>query len=195
MTANAPRLVPPRLVERVLAPGADAAMTAMLRSWIAERAWPRRLLDVGVGTQSLLAAIGTAPVGVDHAAGRVRIFAARGGHGVVGTAIALPFSGGAFDAVLCAGLLHHLTDADARATLAEMLRVAGSRGRVAVFDSVLPEPAWRRPLAWTIRRADRGRHVRRAVAVQALLPEPTRWQTTRMTYAHTGLEGLWCTRG
>ncbi len=66
--------------------------------------------------------------------------------------------------------------------------------RIALFDSVPPEPAWRWPLAWAIRRADRGRFVRRADTVRALLPDPACWRTTRVTYAHTGLEGPWCTR-
>ena len=34
----------------------------------------------------------------------------------------------------------------------------------------------------------------RATALRALLPDAHRWYVTRLTYARTGLEGLWCTR-
>lgn len=185
---------PPCLVERVLAPGADAALLAMLRDWLTRAPRPGRVLDVGAGACSRLAATGLRVAAVDLSRRAVAAGATAGVPGIAATAIALPFADGAFDAVASIGLLHHLADSEARASLNEMVRVTRSGGRVAVFDAVLPEPAWRRPLAWAIRRADRGRFVRRAAALRALLPDPPRWRTTRVTYARTGLEGLWCTR-
>lgn len=104
--------------------------------------------------------------------------------GVAGSAVALPVTDAAFDAVMSAGLFHHLADEEARATRAEMIGVTRPEGRIALVDSVLPEPAWRRPLAWAIRRA---------AALRGLRPDTVRWQTTRVTYARTGREGL-CTR-
>ncbi len=184
------------LVERLLAPGADAALTEMMRAFLAGRPHPqgRAMLDVGVGTRSLVRAAGFAVVGLDQAPARVHAFRRSGGCGLVATATALPFVTGSFDVVVSVWLLHHLSDADARTALAEMLRVARPDGSVAVFDGVHPEPAWRRPFAWAVRRADRGRFMRRADALQALLPEPAAWRHRRLRYAWTGLEGLWCIR-
>lgn len=192
-TSAATRLAPPPLAARVLAPGADAALLAALGAWLA-RFHPERVLDVGVGTRSLLHALGCRAIGLDLAPRALQAFRSGGGTAVAGNAVALPFPDGAFDAVASIGLLHHLPDDAARAALTELVRVAGAHGRVALFDAVLPEPAWRRPFAWAIRRADRGRYVRRAAGLRALLPEPARWRTRRFTYARTGLEGLWCTR-
>jgi SAM-dependent methyltransferase len=194
MTQALGHVARPPLVERLLAPGADDVLLATLRGWIARGPRPRSLLDVGVGSRSLLRVAGFEPIGVDLSPRRARAYHRDGGRGIVGTAVMLPFANATFDLVVSCGLLHHLSDNDAHATLAEMPRVTRPGGRIAVFDSVLPEPAWRRPLAWAVRRADRGRFVRRGDDLQALLPEPTRWQCTRLTYTATGLEGLWCTR-
>lgn len=193
-TARALPATKPPLVERLLAPGADAILLDLLRSFIAAAPRPQSPLDVGVGGRSLLQAAGCAPVGIDLSPSHTRAFQRGGGPGVVGTAAALPFVSASFDLIASCGLLHHLADDEARAALTEMVRVTRPGGRLAVFDSVLPEPAWRRPVAWVVRRADRGRFVRDAAALLALLPERSRWQYTRLTYARTGLEGLWCTR-
>ncbi len=188
------RLPPPRLLERVLSPGADAALLATLREWVGGRDIGRAL-DVGVGERSLLAAAGAPTIGLDLAPARARAFAAHGGAvSVAGNALTLPFRDAAFDAVVSIGLLHHLPDADARAVLREVVRVTRPSGSILIFDSVLPEPAWCRPLAWAIRRADRGRFVRREKDLGALLPDRASWRTRRCTYSRTGLEGLWCTR-
>lgn len=186
-----PAILCPSIVERVLAPGADVVLLAMLRDWLAGVPRHGRVLDVGAGARSRVAAAGHRVVAVDT---DLRSAAANAA-GVAATAAALPFADGTFDAVASLGVLHHVSDADARATVREMLRVTRTGGRIALFDSVLPEPPWRHPLAWAIRRADRGRFVRRATALRALLPDAHRWYVTRLTYARTGLEGLWCTRG
>ena len=46
-----------------------------------------------------------------------------------------------------------------RQALDEMRRVCRGNGHVIVVDAVLPVRAWQRPLAYAIRRADRGRWV------------------------------------
>lgn len=185
----------PSLVERVLAPGADAALLALLRDWLVDVPRDGRVLDVGAGARSRVAAADHCAIAVDRHVPSVATGLAHGVPGVAATATDLPFADHTFDAVASLGLLHHLSDTHARATVREMLRVTHTDGRIALFDAVLPEPPWRRPLAWAIRRADRGRFVRRAAALRALLPEPRRWCVTRLTYARTGLEGVWCTRG
>lgn len=106
----------------------------------------------------------------------------------VGDATQLPYPGACFGAVWSIGLLHHLSDAAVRAALDEMVRVTAPGGRIHILDAVLPDPAWRRPLALAIRRLDRGRFMRRQPDWEALLPATVRWRTGRETYTATGLE-------
>ncbi len=177
--------------ERLLAPGALEALGRRLAHWL-ERPPRGAVLDVGAGDRSLLHALGLRPIGVDLARRRVAAFHRRDRLGIVADAASLPFGDATFDAVWSCGLLHHLPDAVVPAAVTEMMRVARPGGRVAILDAVLPEPAWRRPIAWTVRRMDRGRFVRRERVLAALLPPAETWHCTRITYARNGLEGLWC---
>jgi SAM-dependent methyltransferase len=152
------------------------------------------VLDVGCGPFSLLRRLGLEPLGLDRCEAHARSFRAAGSEACVGAASALPFAAKSFDAVVSLGLLHHLHDDEARLALGEMRRVARPRGTILVFDAVLPEPAWRRPLAWLIRRGDRGRFMRNEAELAALLASIGEWRSERFTYAGTGLEGLLCVR-
>lgn len=149
------------------------------------------MLDVGCGPFSLLWRLALKPVGVDRSTARIRAYRS-GGLGCVGSAAALPFAAGTFDAVASLGMLHHLGDDEAARALAEMRRVTKPGGPVVVFDAVLPEPAWRRPLAWAIRQADRGGFMRGEAALCELLSVAGTWHVDRFTYAATGLEGVVC---
>jgi hypothetical protein len=51
---------------------------------------------------------------------------------------------------------------------------------------------WQRPLAYAIRKRDRGRFVRSQAAFEALLPEFPRWSLKRGLYAYNGLEIIIC---
>jgi SAM-dependent methyltransferase len=170
------------LIEAVLAPGARADVAAGVRDRLPpiERQWR---LDVGCGFRSYLPTEGGIGVDLDEA----RVRASRG---VAANACALPFADGCFAGVLSVGLLHHLPDAAARQAIAEMLRV--SAGRVVVFDGVRPQSALARPLAALVRAMDRGRHMRLEAEVKALFGACAPWRFERVTYARTGLEGLWC---
>ncbi|HYL78870.1 MAG TPA: methyltransferase domain-containing protein [Bryobacteraceae bacterium] len=165
---------------RLLAPGGKRIITQHLQPH------PGRALDVGCGAWSCLSLIGMKPYGVDISADCVRVFH----RGVVASAIALPFVDGCFDSVWSFGLLHHLPDQDARAAICEMRRVTRAGGRTIVFDGVLPRRAWLRPLAWLIRRLDRGHWMRHRESLDALIDSTGAWQRQRFTYAYTGLEGV-----
>lgn len=183
-----------RLSQRLLAPGASRRLDALLRRHLppdtGRGGASPRALDVGSGPDSLLARLGLDPVGVDLSPRYARALA-RHGAAVAADARRLPFADGAFELVACCGLLHHLPDADVDAALAEMLRVAAPSGLVLVLDAVLPEPRWRRPIAWSLRRLDRGRWMRDARALEARLARAgADWRTVRETYAATGLECL-----
>lgn len=75
-----------------------------------------------------------------------------------------------------------------------MVRVCRGGGPVVVFHAVLPEPTWRRPVAWAIRACDRGSHMRTQERLQGLLPDRRKWSCELSTYALTGIEGVFCVR-
>jgi SAM-dependent methyltransferase len=164
--------------QRVLAPGAAAAIQDCVRRWIADHPGRGPYLDVGCGPRSRLAEAGVEAIGIDL----------HPGWGITASATQLPFAAGAFESVWSFGLLHHLPDPAAQRALAEMLRVTKPRGYVVVFDGVLPED-WR-PLAWLVRRLDRGSGFRSLRDHLDLLALYGTWQCERITYARTGLESV-----
>lgn len=89
-------------------------------------------------------------------------------------------------------MFHHLPDDLMQQALDEMRRVCRANGHVLVVDAVLPVRAWQRPLAYAIRRADRGRFVRSQAALESLLPERSQWSVERVPYSRTGLEIVIC---
>jgi SAM-dependent methyltransferase len=183
-----------RLQTAVFAPGAEAAILRRIEQVLQVLPPAQRLLDVGCGPRSWLFRAGLRPVGADVSLSYLGEYVRSGGCAVAASADALPIACGSFDGVWSLGLLHHLPDSVAAAALHEMLRVCKPGGSVVVFDAVLPQPPWRRPLAHTIRRCDRGRFMRSESALRALLPRQVDWQCERFTYARTGLEGLMCWR-
>lgn len=99
-----------------------------------------KVIDVGCGTGAMLvryAAAGCRVAGLDASAAMLSEARRRLGPDAlltVGEASALPFAAGGADLVV-ATMLFHTLPAEARvATLAEMARVAGRRGRVLVAD-------------------------------------------------------------
>lgn len=131
-------------------------------------------------------------MGLDRSLSSAAAFRRRGGVAVTASADALPFRDHRFDLVYSFGLLHHLDEETARRAVSEMIRVTSPEGETIVVDSVWPERAWRRPVAWALRRLDRGGWVRSQAGVEALLPDRAEWSCERFTYAWTGLEGVWC---
>lgn len=191
MTALAPWLY--RISQRVTAPGAEHRLREMLRLWLAGHPPLGRCLDVGCGPDSWLRLVGVKPEGVDADNCRVAAFARRNGRAVCASAMRLPFAGGEFDSVWSFGLLHHLSDEDARLTVKEMRRVTRPGGCLVVFDGVLPDAPWKHPLAAALRRMDCGHWMRSQAALEKLLAPSGDWERRRLTYALTGLEGLLCT--
>lgn len=178
-----------RLLQRLLAPGAEPAIARRLSG----QSRGGLSLDAGCGPTSWLWPAGNAPYGVDICLDFARAFHRRSGRAVVASATALPFRTGCFDDVWSFGLLHHLSDGDARAAIREMRRVTRDGGQTVIFDAVLPRRAWTRPLAALLRKLDRGSWMRREETLQALLTTSAdSWSYERITYAYTGLEGLWC---
>ncbi len=180
-----------RISQYILGPGAENDLRLGFHNSLRQIPPNSRVLDVGCGPHSWLWGEGLHPVGLDISISYSRAFRERGETAVNGSAMALPFPVGSFHAVWSAGLLHHLPDSFARDAVIEMVRVTSPTGFCLIFDSVLPEPAWKRPIAHLIRRLDRGAYVRRQSALTALLPEEG-WSLKRISYTCWGLEGLFC---
>jgi SAM-dependent methyltransferase len=181
-----------RTAQAVLAPGAQRRGTKLLGRLLHEVSPGERVLDVACGRRSWLDWAGIVAVGSDISESYMREYARAGRHAVVNSADALPFGARSFDSVWSLALLHHLCDDAARAAIREMVRVCRPGGYVVVVDAVMPKRAWARPLAYAIRRIDRGRFVRDEAAHQALLDATLpRWRSTRVNATDNGLEAVW----
>ncbi len=186
-----------RLSQFLLAPGAGFMVARRFARLLAEVPPAPRMLDVGCGPASWLSRFGLRPAGLDHSLPYIAQYRIAGGEGVVGSSDALPFSSASFDSVWTMGLLHHLPDAAAARTIREMGRVCKPAGSVVVMDAVMPRGAWRRPIAYCLRRLDRGGFVRTEEQMSALLERnaPAARRMERFTYTLFGHELLVCRFG
>jgi SAM-dependent methyltransferase len=180
------------LSQALLAPGAKKAVMRKVGGILKKVPAGKCLLDVGCGPSSLLWSFGLHPIGLDISRAYVSEYGSRSEKAVNASADNLPFISGYFDGVWSFGLLHHLPDESARRCIAEMLRVCCNEGYVVIFDGVLPENAWLRPVAWVIRKLDRGSFLRRQSDLERLLVNRDDWKCERLTYSYNGLEGLFC---
>ncbi len=178
----------------LLAPGAQLLMTRRLRAIARRVPAGRRILDVGCGPASWLFRIGLDPVGLDYEPEYINKYHHSGHIGVVASADRLPFASQSFDSVWTVGVLHHLNDDSVREAVREMLRVCCVGGAVIILDAVMPKSAYTRPIAYLLRRLDRGRFIRSEHRLFALLSEVASFPEglRRFTFALTGLEGVEC---
>ena len=174
------------LVQVVVAPGQHSRLTALFRRVSNQLPAADRVLDVGCGPSSWLWRIGIRPFGLDITPQYATHFAATGDPAVAASSAEIPFADRSFDQVWSIGLLHHLSDENARRTLAEMERVSSIGGSIVVLDAVLPVAAWRRPVAHVLRKLDRGGHVRAEAHHRAILGDG--WTHERGLMAYNGLE-------
>lgn len=174
------------------APGAEKDLNNKIRLIISKLPTANRLLDVGCGPSSWLWHQNMHPVGLDISWSYSFAYLSHGELAVNASAEGLPFSDGTFDGVWSVGLFHHLPEAVAKMAIAECIRVTAPGGYCVIFDNVFPEPTWTRPLAWLIRKLDRGRFIRRQKALESLLCNREQWQCERFSYSLYGLEGLFC---
>jgi SAM-dependent methyltransferase len=181
-----------RLAQSLCAPGAQTALAGRIDQIIKELPAASSILDIGCGPSSWLWRSQLHPVGLDLSFNYSSAFSRCGDSVVTASAAALPFLDTCFDGVWCIGLLHHLPDADACSTVKEMMRVCRVGGYVAILDAVMPKRPWRRPIAYGLRRFDRGEFVRSQEHLLSLLPSIASWRVERFTYALTGLEIVGC---
>lgn len=180
------------LVQNLLAYGANDLVLNYIQTLRAKLPTPNRILDIGCGPRSWLWQVGAHPVGLDLTYSYCKAFHGKTEPAVMGSAAILPFQSGSFEEVWSIGMLHHLPVPLARQALDEMLRVCRSNGHIVIFDAVLPGSAWQRPLAYALRRTDRGRFVRSQADFERLLPQRSHWSVERVAYSRTGLEIVIC---
>src|SRR5215211_1542130 len=176
----------------LLALGFEKVFVDNIRSLRAQFPESQTVLDIGCGPKSWLWQVGAHPIGLDLTYSYCRAFHEKTEPAVMGSASVLPFPSESFEEVWSIGMFHHLPDTLAQHALDEMLRVCRSQGNVVIFDAVLPVRAWQRPLAYALRRADRGRFVRSQSAFERLLPQRSHWSVERIAYSRTGLEIVIC---
>ena len=181
-----------QIVQIVLAPGMHGIVKRQLTKMTAEIPHKALVLDVACGPSSRLWRIGMRPIGLDLSHTYALKFRESGGVSVTASARELPFRSDTFDAVLCFGLLHHLPEDVARTAVSEIVRVTRPGGHVIVFDPVLPKVSWRRPVAWTLCKLDRGRFIRRQPEYQSRILSPDPWKVERMMHSYLGTEGVFC---
>lgn len=182
-----------RLTQRILAPGANAGLTAAVKAVINRMPSVGDVLDVGCGPESWLASCGVNPIGLDISHRYIQRFNQHTrGRGVVASATSLPFRERSVDATWSIGLFHHLPDDMVVQSIQEMLRVTRSKGYVALIDGVLPCLSLRRVIAYSIRKLDRGRFFRTQDQLCSLLSREVEWQIERIIYTETGLEAVVC---
>ena len=179
-----------RLSQFILAPGSKKATTQRIKQLLKQLPTAHRILEIGCGPSSFLWQMGLHPIGLDLSHVYTLTFHHHGYEVINGSAVALPFLDRSFDGVWSIGLLHHLSDGEAQQAVIEMMRICLPGGYIVIFDSVLPNPSWRRPVAYFLRRVDRGRFVRREEEIKNLLPLNRCFKMERITYSLNGLEAM-----
>ncbi len=176
----------------MLAPGVRFLLTRNLRTVMSEFSPGCSVLDVGCGPSSYLAQLGIDPIGLDYSHEYIRQYRKSGHMGVVGSADVLPFQSRTFDSIWTIGVFHHLTDNSVREAVREMTRTCRPGGHVVV--AVMPRSGYRRPIAYMLRRLDRGRFMRSENQLLSLLNEavPLPKTSRRFTFTLNGLEAVAC---
>lgn len=181
-----------RLSQLLLGPGVNTLLPRKIKSVVDSFPTPKSVLDVACGPSSWLWKVGVRPTGLDVSQNYVKDFSKGGCNGVVASSLEIPFQKESFDAIWSIGLFHHLTEDESRKTIAEMQRVLQADGYLILFDGVYPRNSLTRPIAWGLRKSDRGLYMRKQEELEALLPSRDLWQVKRVTYSYFGHEGLFC---
>lgn len=147
-----------------------------------------RLLDAGCGYGFFAQYCkGTDYTGIDFDTGRIELARKRRAEYPlekfqIGDATKLSFPDKSFDKVICYGLLHHLSDADAENCLKELSRV--STGRIVFSDVMYDRYHFMSNLLSSL---DSGRYVRRPEQYQELVKRYLNLVDSRFFYARNGL--------
>lgn len=83
----------------------------------------------------------------------------------------LPFHAKTFLEVRAIGFLHHLPDGTVHESAKEMYRCLAPGGELVILEDIWPSSKWSRPIAWLIRRFDRGEFMRSEAELLTVLEE------------------------
>lgn len=111
---------------------------------------------------------------------------------VSGSIVDLPLMNNSICQCWSIGLFHHLSNSQLLIALDEIRRVVVPGGRVVIIDNILPK-FYQLPLAWIIRKMDRGRFVRRESELVELIKSKFSSSSkvvSRITYGFAGLEAV-----
>lgn len=191
-------------MQRLLSPEAEIFLKRQFRRIFDTT--EKTVLDVGCGPLSPLPLPNGIIVGVDinhdyikrYIIATERLFLSNNNKkrnicfGCVCSAASLPFNDNIFDESRCIGMLHHLDGESVLSTIKEMIRCTRPGGRIIIFDSVIPEIAIFRPLAWLSCHFDRGKFMLKEKELLEIINVAYggNWQHWRFTYTFTGLEGI-----
>lgn len=109
---------------------------------------------------------------------------------IEGTSTSLPFEDNFFLEVRANGFLHHINDDDLRISAKEMYRCLSPGGQLVILEDIWPRSKLWRPLAWLIRRFDRGEFMRTEDKLISLFTDAIGKPavTKRHTYSLLGTE-------
>ena len=180
------------LTQKIFAPGVNKKITLEIKRILNSLPIATKYLDVGCGPKSYLWQVGIEPTGLDISKNYIDEFnKISKTSGIIGSADSIPLDNEAFDSIWSFGLFHHISDNIVKLALNEMLRICQVGGCIIIFDAVLPKSFLFRPLAWLIRKADRGRYMRTEIELLALIPDDySMISKERITYSYNGLEAL-----
>ena len=104
-----------------------------------------------------------------------------------------PIKNEQFNIVFNQGVMEHfrLANLDPSDGVKEMLRVCKEKGHLIIFDAVLPKSYLNKPIAWLIRKADRGKYMRNEKELLFIISNNSNIiYQQRITYSYTGLEAI-----
>ena len=171
-----------------MTPGMKSIYPKRLRELLPDVSQDNDVLDIACGPNSLLWMIDLDPMGIDLSQNYVTRFHEKRKKAVLGSAVHLPVAGEQFDYVCTFGLFHHLPDEDVRKAVAEMIRVCRKGGQIIIVDAVYPVTPLFRPIAYFLRKIDRGRYMRDQDQLDALMPGDLTWKHIRRSYTYFGHE-------
>lgn len=97
----------------------------------------------------------------------------------------LPFENNFFLEIRANGFLHHMCDGEVSLSAKEMYRCLSPGGQLVILEDVWPRSKFRRPLAWLIRRLDRGDFMRTEEKLISLFRDAIGSPTISKRYTYT----------
>lgn len=101
------------------------------------------------------------------------------------SATSLPFQDDFFLEIRSNGFLHHMSDDDVKMSAKEMYRCLSPGGHLVVLEDVWPKSKLTRPVAWLIRRFDKGDFMRTESELVKVFAEAIGRPSTCVRYTYT----------